>query len=68
MKAKYNGDVELALRSSAGSFALEGLIVTEEEIETGRKILNGELDSKEHARAVIARYQRKCNKTIDTFY
>ena len=66
MKEKYNGDVELALRSSAGSFALEGLIVTEEEIETGRKILNGELDSKEHARAVIARYQRAHNHEVSS--
>ena len=66
MKAKYNGDVELALRSSAGSFALEGLIVTEEEIETGRKILNGELDSKEHARVVIARYQREHNHEVSS--
>lgn len=66
MKAKYNGDVELALRSSVGSFALEGLIVTEEEIETGRKILNGELDSKEHARAVIARYQREHNHEVSS--
>lgn len=66
MKAKYNGDVELALRSSAGSFALEGLIVTEEEIETGRKILNGELDSKEHARAVIARYQMEHNHEVSS--
>lgn len=56
MKAKYDGDVELALRSSAGSFALEGLIVTEEEIETGRKILNGELDPDEYIKSLLSQY------------
>ena len=56
MKAKYNGDVELALRSSAGSFALEGLIVTEEEIETGRKVLNGELDPDEYIKSLLSQY------------
>lgn len=56
MKAKYDGDIELALRSSAGSFALEGLIVTEEEIETGRKILNGELDPDEYIKSLLSQY------------
>lgn len=56
MKAKYDGNVELALRSSAGSFALEDLIVTEEEIETGRKILNGKLDPDEYIKSLLSQY------------
>lgn len=59
MKAKYNGDVELALRSSAGSFALEGLIVTEEEIETGRKVLNGELNPDEYIKSLLSQYTKE---------
>ena len=59
MKAKYNGDVELALRSSAGSFALEGLIVTEEESETGRKVLNGELDPDEYIKSLLSQYTKE---------
>ena len=59
MKAKYNGDVELALRSSAGSFALEGLIVTEEEIEIGRKVLNGELDPDEYIKSLLSQYTKE---------
>lgn len=56
MKAKYNGDVELALRSSAGSFALESLIIAEEEIETGCKVLNGELDPDEYIKSLLSQY------------
>ena len=59
VKAKYNGDVELALRSSAGSAALEGITITKEDMEDGRKILNGELDPDENIRALIAQYTKE---------
>lgn len=59
MKAKYNGDIELALRSSAGSAALEGITITKEDIEDGRKILNGELDPDENIKALIAQYTKE---------